>query len=331
MSLALVKAHFFSNVSAILFLDPPAGDVITGSRYDTPTRVRMPSEPYQGGYNDFIKFENMKYACATEGPQWISMLDDLCYYWANFSDQIDIEDQLAVSTIFLKKIIVSNYMLLIEYVRGLLSGLEWVLSRREGEIRDIDIDWTEQKWSDVQSWSRRLCEYCDNVEGIVESLDILLSGPPASKHPMSCEKDFQLINKRLLGLKARADALVSSFTGLAGILGNRQALREANRSLHEAKSVKVLTLLGMLFLPLSFVSGLLRMNDPFTPGTPGFAIYIAVSIPLVVIVFCVVFLINLGYGTMGYGQYNTGFVPWETSKFVEIYITMFITDTDSNP
>ena len=204
-----------------------------------------------------------------------------------------------VSTIFLKKIVASNYLILIEYIRGMLSNLEIAWSSQEQDISEIKIAWAEQRWSELQSWSRRCSEYCENAESILDSLDIPLSESLASKDWSSCEKDFRLINKKLKGLKSRSDTLTSSLTGLAGILGNRQALKEANRSLHEAKSVKILTLLGMMFLPLSLTSQILSMSERFLPGPGHFWVYISVAIPSVAIVFLVVYLINLGYGTDG--------------------------------
>lgn len=100
-------------------------------------------------------------------------------------------------------------------------------------------------------------------------------------------------------MKARSDDLISSFTVLTRILGNRQALKEANRSLHEVKSVKILTLLGMLFLPLSFAYGILNMNGDFLLGASLFWMYLALVVPLIVCVFGVTFLVNMGYEVNG--------------------------------
>ena len=227
------------------------------------------------------------------------MLEDICYYWTNHSTCLDVQEEPVISTIFLKKIVASNYLILIEYIRGMLSNLEIAWSRQEQDISEIKIAWAEQRWSELQSWSRRCSEYCENVESILDGLGIPLSESQAAKGWSSCEKDFHLINRKLRGLKGRSDTLTSSLTGLAGILGNKQALKEANRSLHEAKSVKILTLLGMMFLPLSLTSQILSMSERFLPGPGQFWVYMVVAVPLVALVFVVVFLINLGYGKDG--------------------------------
>ena len=259
----------------------------------------MPSEPYQGGYLDFLRYANIEDACQSAGPSRESMLEDICYYWIYHSSCIDVQDDPSISTLFLKKIIASNYMVLIEYVRAILSTLEWSVSRQNQDISEFKIAWAEQRWSDLQSWSRRCSEYCESIESIMDSLQIPLSEANASRDWISCEKDFHLINRKLMGLKQRSDVLISSLTGLAGILGNRQTLKEASRSLHEAKSVKILTLLGMMFAPLFLTSGIFSMSEKFLPGATYFWVFITVAVPLVLLVFVVVFLINMGYDADG--------------------------------
>ena len=227
------------------------------------------------------------------------MLEDICYYWTNHFTCIYDKEEPMVSTIFLKKIVASNYLILIEYIRGMLSNLEFAWSRQEQDISEIKIAWAEQRWSELQSWSRRCSEYCENVESILDSLGIPLSESHMSNDWSSCEKDFHLINRKLKGLKNRSDTLTSSLTGLAGILGNKQALKEAKRSLHEARSVKTLTMLGMMFLPLSLTSQILSMSERFLPGPGKFWIYMVVAVPLVALVFIAASLTDLGYGTDG--------------------------------
>ena len=259
----------------------------------------VPSEPYQGGYPDFIPYPSLHDACQTIGPTRKSTLEDICYYWIHHASLVDVQDDPSISTIFLKKIVASNYMMLIEYGKAMLSTLEWSLSRQGQDISEIKIAWAEQQWSDLQTWSRRCSEYCENVESIIDCLEIPVLEADASIGWISCEKDFHVIKRKMTGLKRRSDALISSLTGLAGILGNRQTLKEASRSLHEAKSVKILTLLGMMFAPLFLTSGLFSMSEKFLPGATLFWIYIVVAIPLIILVFGVVFLINLGYGADG--------------------------------
>jgi Mg2+ and Co2+ transporter CorA len=110
------------------------------------------------------------------------------------------------------------------------------------------------------------------------------------------------IHHRFNTLKRRTDNLVNSAIGLAGIVSNKTAireaelsLREARRSIREAKNVKVLTVIAMFFIPLAFTSGLFSMGDRFSPGSDQFWVFWAVSVPLVLGVFVVAWVMQLGY------------------------------------
>ena len=226
------------------------------------------------------------------------MLEDLSYYWTQYAKDILVEDDPIIATFFLKKIIASNYLLLIGYIGALLSELDYDVSRRDRPISRLQIEWVEERWKDLQAWTRQCSKYCESVEETMYSFEI----PTESEVSKSWEtggNDFYIIQRKLLSMSNRSNDLLASFTGLAGILGNRKALKEANRSLHEAKSVKTLTFLGMLFLPLSLASGLLSMSGDYLPGASQFWIYFAIAIPLILCVFGVVFLVKMGYGVDG--------------------------------
>ena len=105
---------------------------------------------------------------------------------------------------------------------------------------------------------------------------------------MSTPEDFATLDDLFQSLKKQAESLVSSFTGLAGIVGNRQ-------SLNEARSVRFLTALGMAFLPLSFTSGLYSMTAPYLPGASKFWVYSVVSIPLLFVICAFPVLVGPGY------------------------------------
>ena len=205
-------------------------------------------------------------------------------------------------------------MKLLDYVKAVLAHSEWRLSKRKDPMVDGKVhigSWEEDQWSDVHASSRRLSEYCDDVEGILLGLGYALLDPNNSIRIVpddwsDCEKDFQYIRMRLLTLKARAEGLSNSMTAMAGIAGNKQALREAKRSVREAISVKLLTLVAMVFIPLTFTSALFSMSDKYQPGEERFGIYFAVSAPLVVLVFLFAGLVEFGYDDEG---------RWSTSRF----------------
>ena len=99
-------------------------------------------------------------------------------------------------------------------------------------------------------------------------------------------------------MSKRSNDLLASFTGLAGILGNRRVLKEANKSLHEAKSVKTHIFGHVVLAPLSGLR-LLSMSGDYSPGGSQFWINFAIALPLILCVFGVVSLVRMGYGVDG--------------------------------
>ena len=258
----------------------------------------MPGEPYQGGYPDFMRYKDLNDTCSTPGPSRVSMLEDLSYYWTQYGKDLVVKDDPIIATFFLKKIIASNYLLLVGYIGALLSELDYDVSRRDRPISRLQIEWVEERWKDLQAWTRQCSKYCESLEETMDSFEIPMEGE-VSKSWETGGRDFHIIQRKLLSMNNRSNDLLASFTGLAGILGNRKALKEANRSLHEAKSVKILTFLGMLFLPLSLASSLLGMSGDYLPGASHFWIYFVIAVPLILCVFGAVFLVKMGYAVDG--------------------------------
>ncbi|KAI8966027.1 hypothetical protein F5Y11DRAFT_236645 [Daldinia sp. FL1419] len=61
-------------------------------------------------------------------------------------------------------------------------------------------------------------------------------------------------------------------------------LVDMRRSVEEASHVKQLTYLALVFVPLSFVTGLFSMSEHVSPGSSGFWLYFVVAIPLLFLV-----------------------------------------------
>ena len=65
-----------------------------------------------------------------------------------------------------------------------------------------------------------------------------------------------------------------------------QAL-DSRRSLKQTTDISRLTYLALSFIPLTFVSGLLSMNEKILTGGKVFYIYFAVAAPLCLVVFAI--------------------------------------------
>ena len=289
------KATFWSHElgegswDSLLIIDEPLKHVLEGDRHNH-RRVPVNATPFQGGYPDFIKYANRREALLTPGPPRSSLFDDLRYYLTHHASALTITANPISCTTFLQKIVASEYLLLANFMQGVLSHTSRLLTRR-ATFADLGVRWVEERWSDLISAQRRCQAHSHRLDQILMTLGI--SRPSADWRDVS--RDFIHLRGLFEELNRKAETLVSDFTGLAGIVGNRH-------SLGEARSVRVVTILGMTFLPLSFVSSLFSMEPRYLPGGCYFWVYFAVSVPLMMFIFLVPLLVGLGYETQGVRQ-----------------------------
>lgn len=96
---------------------------------------------------------------------------------------------------------------------------------------------------------------------------------------------WRYIRSSCMDLQEMFEQLTNSYTQVV-------ALREAQTSNLQAKSVRWLTVLGTFFVPMSVVAGVMSMGGDFLPGEKRFWIYPAVVVPTILIIGVVMVLIT---------------------------------------
>ena len=243
------------------------------------------------------------------GPPRTSFLDDMVFYLQTHSNTLDLTDP-GSPRIFVEKLVASQYLKLAEFIQSVIERIQFNLSRRQ-DLTSFAVAAVEEQWSDVQGLERRIGEYKDDLEAIMLQLRIPF-GNPNLKDVTDWEDstpDYQYLYLRFKEISRRANSLNGSTAALAGLTNNRHAvkaqelaLEATERSIREAKSVKALTILGLVFVPLAYVATLFSMSDSYGPGGELFWVYFVVAIPLTG-------LILLGYHTLELG-YTGGGIQW---------------------
>jgi len=214
-----------------------------------------------------------------------SMLQDLIYYYKHHSAAITEEEWETPqkSALFLQKIVAAHYLQLVDYIKVMLPSLELKLTTAWVEEQD--------QWKSLQTISRRCGNFRDDIEDNLLSLGYPLDGKMDDASKLThdswkdCERDLQYVYFRLKILKERADNLTTSMTGLASIAGNRQ-------NLEEAKRVKRLNLLALLFIPLAYTSSLFSMQDNYAPNKKNFWVYWVSALGAVAFTSIVTFILD---------------------------------------
>lgn len=288
-------------MAGLIICDPPIHRVLR--IHDETIDNNTKTWPYASGYIDFMPLvEQMK---VRKGPPRSSLMDDLVFYLHNYSTAPG-KTIPRFPRIFVEKIIASHMVKTADVLQKNIDDLQWYLSRKE-DIRSFAVDEAVTLWSDMQAWQRRVAEYQDDIEGLL----LQLEGGTASlsnmerksmDKPQAGPTDFQHLRSRYSDIGQRTNALADAITALSSLAGNRaslqisdRALQESERAGAEARSVKYLTIMGTIFLPLSLAASILSLNDSYLPGTPLFWIYFSISIPLLVLVLLVYIVMNIGY------------------------------------
>jgi hypothetical protein len=269
---------------ALLLVDPPLPSgpkdlekvILVGNSQNAKAKF-MHTTLFQGGYLDFIPFHESKGEC----PPRTSTLVDICHYLAKHGDQLDkaqnhYERNALMSTFFLQKIIASNYMVLVGYLESNLNELETAILQMEiKEHKRHQVSSVEEKYTVLQSWSHRLPEYGGMVDDILSWHGLAGHGlSKASRQKWAgCTKDFREIQRRLNIIRNRTQILNESFVGLASMAGMQE-------SLDETKAVKLLTVLGFIFVPCSTVATIFSMPEHAPTKYGGFNLYSKIAFSL---------------------------------------------------
>jgi hypothetical protein len=260
-----------------MLLDPAIGDSIVscerqideyGQRKENIELILAKSSPYQRDYRDFTPWPSSSSFPLTpkqiRGPQRISLLDDICHYWQHVASREEITSAIIspfASAQFQLHIVASIWMNTLENIHTLLSELETMMRELERMIAPNLSDEAKEKYmrefgialNEVNTLRRRLCWYVLEMEVNLFALGILRYPTiPSQSEPLKAEsttgheQNFLAIYNKLLAYQGWSETLLSVST-------THVSLMESEKSISDSKSLSRLTILGFVFVPVSFV------------------------------------------------------------------------------
>jgi hypothetical protein len=287
-------------------VDPAIGNAVVPNRplenhYRFPSLVQIPVtyKAYKGGYIDpspwpdsLIGDTESWSTIAEQGPSRQCLFDDIRSFYASntFSrGHVPSHSEFLHPSDLIKRIAYANWINLLEYVQDNTSSLEyqheslqWLQSdaRNTGAMSKAysfrSLQWLKSNLHVSYGWKRRCDHYCDWLETNLVELNVtgLGTGFGGCSPPRETQ-DWLLILKHLRMWRDRTRDINSAVL-------NHLSVMESGQSLDEARSARLLAVLGSIFLPLSLVSSIFSMGENFLPGRQDFWVYFAVSVPLVV-------------------------------------------------
>ena len=132
----------------------------------------------------------------------------------------------------------------------------------------------------LQQWGRRSIATARKIRYVLEFLKYRMTEDEDKESSAWIKRDYEQIALNLDAYSRRLEVMVSVDTSLV------QAI-DCRRSLIETMNISRLSYLALVFVPLTFVSGLFSMNDKSAAGGKVFGLYFAIAIPLCTLVFLI--------------------------------------------
>ena len=139
----------------------------------------------------------------------------------------------------------------------------------------------------VGLFRRRLFWYREEVESTLRSVGITVDQETDDEG-----KELLSVLQRLQRLNEKVESLTSVVTGNLSIRQADMSVRQADISQREAKLVSRLTVVALVFIPLSFTASIFSMGGNFLPGSSLFWVYFAAAVPLTFIVLALAWLLR---------------------------------------
>ncbi|KAM7211395.1 hypothetical protein V8F06_013219 [Rhypophila decipiens] len=236
------------------------------------------------------------------GPSSHSLLDDTQATLSSQALDSPTGDPAETLLVFLRQYVISKWFTYLNHVHRCLVSV-----RDKQSVRSMQPDggWSEDMFVGIKYWSEYLPMVQLTIEANMAALGITDSSfnhgspqtaraPPFdddSKAPSTMDdaKMWRYIHRMLGNYAKMFERVADSYTQVVAIKEAQSSTIQAQASATQAQFVGRLTFLGTLFLPASLVAGVLSMGGDFLPGQRLFWVYIAVLIPVLLLVILVLF------------------------------------------
>ncbi|KAK7973962.1 hypothetical protein PG989_015810 [Apiospora arundinis] len=130
---------------------------------------------------------------------------------------------------------------------------------------------------DLQRWRRRSNQTLHKLMLTEQFIDHKRGAEPDQALWSDVLDDYRFLTTRVEKYRSALELIIPLATAMAQIADTR-------KSMLEASSVKHLTLIALVFVPLAYVASVFSMSDGYAPGGPNFWVYLAFAVPLMLVI-----------------------------------------------
>jgi hypothetical protein len=272
--------------TGLVLVDPPIQDTYVSLRGNRQIIIKTPSFPLFGGTEDLLPVEiaHKHSVPSTSQP----MLEQLLYSWMTVRSTDFTSERLTLRALsyYPLRFIAAEW---VSYLAVMCFSLRHNdKPPRCSTYPTEDFDRINMALTSISSWPRRVASSLKSLSKSVSFIKHHGQAETVSDSWAMLQEDYEYLAHSLLNQGKQLEATIPVVTTYL-------QLAESRRAYMETKNVSRVTMVALVFVPLSFVSSLFSMNEAFTPGGPRFWLYFVVAFPVLILVLLFAKLSNLDY------------------------------------
>jgi CorA-like Mg2+ transporter protein len=248
---------------------------LDGDKSREPEQLHCRLEPFLGVYDDFGEPPPFSQGFHDpELPLGTGMCTDLVRYWTGcLPPGFDpVNPPLQSLAYYALRIVAAEW---VKYV----AVMDYCLKQNEYQDgRGFKLETLDSILKELQSWRRRSMSSQHKINSIIR---VLRSRRSTGSADSSCLQtlitDYEYIYSNIEAIGHRLESMIPVVTSMVQIVDARQ-------SFIETSNINRLTILALVFIPLSYISNLFSMNPTIAPGGSHFWVYLVVAIPITLLV-----------------------------------------------
>lgn len=262
---------FLTSIGLVL-VDPPVQMVV--ETVGSAGQKLYPSVLLHGGFEHFGQPTSFaSFGAVTSGllPDKRSMLSNLLHYFSHQPPGFDAAQPSILSLGYYPiRIVLAEWNLYTYLMSRYFKYYEYTLHDIEKRLHDNDI-------IDQQRWRRRSVQSRHKLTLVSDFIDYWLQ-QEADKEP------WNMVLKDIKHTLSQLDHYNRSLEHMIPVATSMVQLLDSRRSTQDAANLGRLTLIALVFVPLSWVASLFSMSEDYSPGHKNFWVYFATAVPVLVLV-----------------------------------------------
>lgn len=256
-------------------MDPPIDDhYITDDADKRP--VTLDLRPFLGTYEDFVDPTSSNSYYDGERPASRSMqgmFDDIQHYWAHERPKSFDTSNPSIHALayYMLSIVAAEWVKYVAVMQSCLKQYEY----NHDQLPALSLDKFDKDLRELQSWRRRTMISQGKIKAVLRFL--------SSGHGCSAA-DIKLLSEDFEYLDGNIENVGRRLENMLPVVMSFVQITDARRSFAETANITRLTVLALIFVPLTFVSSLFSMNNSLDTLRQTIWMYFAIAVPLTTVV-----------------------------------------------